>query len=83
MLAGIVILLNQNVYFVNVYAGISLNRSFSDTIFLLMWDTKKVKIYRCVSVVPRSRRGPALDTNMYYGRTQKVGDMYNDISFQK
>ena len=41
MLAGIVILLNQKVYFVNVYAGISLNRSFSDTIFQLMWDTKK------------------------------------------
>ena len=33
MLAGIVILLNQKVYCVNVYARISLNRSFSDTIF--------------------------------------------------
>ena len=30
MLAGIVILLNQKVNFVNVYARISLNRSFSE-----------------------------------------------------
>ena len=41
MLAWIVILLNQKVYRVNVYARISLNRSFSDTIFQLMCDTKK------------------------------------------
>ena len=45
MLAGIVILLNQIVYFVNnivnVYARISLIHLFSDTIYQLMWDTKK------------------------------------------
>ena len=46
MLAGIVILLNKNVYFVNVYVRMSLNRLFSDTIYQLKWDTKKkVKIY--------------------------------------
>ena len=42
MLAGIVnILLNRKVYFANVYARMSLNRSLSDTNFKLMWDTKK------------------------------------------
>ena len=41
MQAGIVILLNQKVYFPNVYARMSLNRSLSDTNFKLMWDTKK------------------------------------------
>ena len=56
MLAGIVILLNQNVYFVNVYVRMSLNRLFSDTIYQLKWDPKKkVKIYWCVSIVPRPR----------------------------
>ena len=60
-----------------------LNRLFSDTIYQLMWDTKRVKIYWCVFVVPRPRRGPALDTNMYKGWTQKVGYMYYDLSFQK
>ena len=44
---------------------------------------KRVKIYWCVSVVPRPRCGPALDTNMYKGRTQNVGYMYYDLSFQK
>ena len=79
MLAGIVILLNQKVYFVNVHACISLDRSFSDTIFQLMWDTKKSEnILMCVRC-----RGSALDTNMYYGRTQKVGYMYYDLSSQK
>ena len=61
MLAGIVILLNQKVYCVNVYARISLNRSFSDTVFQLMWDTKKsenILMYmyvRCPSTPPWTR----------------------------
>ena len=49
MLAGIVILLNQKGYFVNVYARMSLNRLFSDIIFQLMWDPKKSEnILMCV-----------------------------------
>ena len=49
MLAGIVILLNQKVYFVYVYARMSLKRLFSDTIYQLMWDTKKSEnIMMCV-----------------------------------
>ena len=83
MLAGIVILLNQKNYFVNVYARISLNRSFSDTIFQLMWDTKKSEnILMCV----RSPSTPPWTRPRYQyvlGRTQKVGYMYYDISFQK
>ena len=59
MLTGIVILLNQKVYFVNVYARISLNRLFSDTIYQLMWDTKKseniLMCVRCPSAPPWSR----------------------------
>ena len=59
MLAGIVILLNQKVYFVNVYARMSLNRLFSDTIYQLMWETKKSEnILMCVrypSVPPWTR----------------------------
>ena len=60
MLAWIVILLNQKVYCVkNVYARISLNRSFSDTIFQLMWDTKKseniLMCVRCPSTPPWTR----------------------------
>ena len=61
MLAGIVILLNQKVYYVNVYARMSLNRLFSDTIYQLMWARKR---YWCVSVVPRPCRGPAFYTNI-------------------
>ena len=49
MLVGIVIILNQKVYFRNLYARTSLNRLFSNTIFQLMWDTKKSeKILMCV-----------------------------------
>ena len=59
MLARIVILSNQKVYFVNVYARMSLNRLFSDTIYQLMWDTKKSENI----LIPRPRRGPNLDTN--------------------
>ena len=55
-LAGIVILLNQKVYFVNVYAHMSLNRLFSDSINKLMWDTKKseniLMRVRCPSTPP-------------------------------
>ena len=46
---------------VNVYARISLNRSFTDTIFQLMWDTKKcenILMYmyvRCPSTPPWTR----------------------------
>ena len=63
MLAGIVILLNQKVYFVNVnvYARMSLNRLFSDTIYQLMWDTKKSENI----LIPLPRRGPTLNTNKF------------------
>ena len=63
MLARIVtcILSNQKVYFVNVYARMSLNRLFSDTIYQLMWDTKKSENI----LIPRPRRGPTLDTNKF------------------
>ena len=61
MLARIVILSNQKVYFVNVYARMSLNRLFSDTIYQLMWDTKKSEHI----LIPRPRRGPTLDTNEF------------------
>ena len=44
MLAGTVILLNQNVYFLNVYASMSLNRLFSDTIYHHLTGNKN-KIY--------------------------------------
>ena len=40
---------SKGLFFVNVYARIGLNRSFSDTIFQLMWDTKKSEhILMCV-----------------------------------
>ena len=32
---------SKSLYFVNVYARMSLGRLFSDTTFQLMWDTKK------------------------------------------
>ena len=49
MLAGIVILLNQKVYFVNVKACMSLYRLFSGTIYQLMCDTKRSEnILMCV-----------------------------------
>ena len=35
----------------------SLNRLFSDTIYQLMWDTKKSEKI----LIPRPRRGPTLD----------------------
>ena len=59
MLAGIVILLNQDVYFVNVYARMSLNRLFSDNIYQLMLDMKKseniLTRVRCPSAPPWTR----------------------------
>ena len=59
MLAGIVLLLNQKIYFVNVYACMSLNRSLSDNIFQLMWETKKSEnismCVRCSSTPPCTR----------------------------
>ena len=59
MLSGIVILLNQKVYFVNVYARMSLNRLFTGTIYQLMWDTKKseniLMCVRCPSTPPWAR----------------------------
>ena len=59
MLAGIVILLNQKVYFVNEHARINLDHSFSDTIFQLMWDTKKseniLMCVRCPLTLPWTR----------------------------
>ena len=75
MLAGIVILLNQKVYFVNVYARISLNRSFSDTIFQLMWDTKKseniLMSVRCPSTPPWTR-----PRYQYVPRSDAEGRLY-------
>ena len=58
MLAGTSYSLESKVYFVNVYARMSLNRLFSDTIYQLMWDTKKSENI----LIPRPRRGPTLDT---------------------
>ena len=60
-LARKVILSNQNVYFVNVYAHMSLNRLFSDTIYQLTWDTKKSENI----LIPQPRRGPTLETNKF------------------
>ena len=45
MLAGTNYSLESKVYFVNVYVGMSLNCLFSDTIYQLMWEAKRVKIY--------------------------------------
>ena len=63
MLAGTSYSLESKVYFVHVYARMSLNRLFSDTIYMyqLMWDTKKSENI----LVPRPRRGPTLDTNKF------------------
>ena len=61
MMAGTSYSLESKVYFVNVYACMSLNRLFSDTIYQLMWDTKKSENI----LIPRPRRGPTLDTNKF------------------
>ena len=59
IMARIVCLLNQKVYFVNVYARMSLNRLFSDTIYQLMSDTKQseniMMCVRCPSAPPWAR----------------------------
>ena len=73
MLAGTSYSLESKVYFVNVYARMSLNRLFSDTIYQLMWDTKKSKNI----LIPRPRRGPTLDT-----KNSKVGRRRYDLLFQ-
>ena len=51
----------------------SLNRLFSDTIYQLMWDTKKSENI----LIPRPLRGPTLDT-----KNSKVGRRRYDLSFQ-
>ena len=61
MLAGTSYSFESKVYFVNVYAHMSLNRLFSYTIYQLMWDTKKSENL----LIPRPRRGPTLDTNKF------------------
>ena len=68
MLAGASYSLESKVYFVNVYARMSLNRLFSDTIYQLMWNTKKSENI----LIPRPRGGPTLDTNKFKVCTQKV-----------
>ena len=73
MLAGTSYSLESKVYFVNVYARMSLNRLFSDTIYQLMWDTKKIENI----LITRPRRGPTLDT-----KNSKVGRRRYDLSFQ-
>ena len=82
MLAGIVILLNQKDYFVNVFARRSLNRLFSDIIFQLMWDTKKseniLMCVRCLSAPPWTR-----PRYQYVLRSKKVRPIVSKMSTKK
>ena len=50
----------------------SLNRLFSDTIYQLMWDTKKSENI----LIPRPRRGPTLDTNKFFQNWNKMQQLW-------